>query len=218
MTSVQHSRVQLSPTDRLISSLDQTLRGLSGAYRPARPIPREQGATVNLDAEQKALSGALMRVNHVGEICAQALYQAQSLVTRDAQLREHFQHAARDEADHLAWTRQRLDELGDRVSLLSPVWYAGAFGIGLIAGLAGDKRSLGFVVETERQVEAHLAGHLDRLPAADLNSRAVVAQMQADEAQHAQEAQDAGATELPATVKRLMKLAAGVMTRTAHHI
>ncbi len=181
-------------------------------------MPRADGPRTELAAAEKSLSGALMRVNHVGEICAQALYQAQSLVTRNERLREHFQQAAREEADHLAWTRQRLDELGDRVSLLSPVWYAGAFGIGIAAGLAGDRRSLGFVVETERQVEAHLAGHLDRLPAADLDSRAVVARMQADEAQHAQEAQDAGATELPAPVKRLMKLAAGVMTRTAHYL
>ena len=159
-----------------------------------------------------------MRVNHVGEICAQALYQAQALVTRDEQLRAHFQHAARDEADHLAWTRQRLDELGDRISLLAPVWYAGSFGIGLAAGLAGDKLSLGFVVETEKQVEEHLAGHLDRLPVEDLDSRAIVAQMKADEIQHAQEAQAAGATELPMPVKRLMKLVAGVMTRTAHYV
>jgi len=218
MTQAQHPKAQLNPTDRFISSLDQTLRSLAGAYRPGRPAPRAEASAVKLDPAQKALAGALMRVNHVGEICAQALYQAQSLVTRNEELRQHFQHAAREEADHLAWTRQRLDELGDRVSLLSPVWYARAFGIGLVAGLAGDKRSLGFVVETERQVEAHLAGHLERLPADDLDSRAIVAQMQADEAQHAKEAQDAGATELPAPVKRLMKLAAGVMTRTAHYL
>lgn len=218
MTLEPHTDARLSPTDRFICGLDQTLRSLAGAYRPARAMPHPDAPSAVLTLPEKSLSGALMRVNHVGEICAQALYQAQSLVTRNEALRAHFQQAARDEADHLAWTRQRIEELGDRVSLLSPVWYAGAFGIGLVAGLAGDKRSLGFVVETERQVEAHLAGHLDRLPVDDLESRAIVAQMKADEAQHAQEAQDAGAIELPTPVKRLMKLAAGVMTRTAHHI
>lgn len=167
---------------------------------------------------EKQLSGALMRVNHVGEICAQALYHAQAMTTRSPELRAHFEQAASDEADHLAWTRQRLDELGSRVSLLTPVWYVGAYGIGLAAGLAGDKTSLGFVVETEKQVEEHLAGHLERLPAADLDSRAIVSQMKLDEALHAAQAQEAGAIELPAVVKQAMRWAAKVMTRTAHYV
>jgi ubiquinone biosynthesis monooxygenase Coq7 len=157
-----------------------------------------------------------MRVNHVGEVCAQALYQAQALTARDPQLRAQLEHAAREEIDHLAWTRARLRELSDRPSLLNPLWYAGAFGIGLLAGRLGDAASLGFVVETERQVEHHLANHLDRLPAADLASRAIVAQMKADEAQHADAAQAAGAAPMPAPLQALMRAAARVMTTTAH--
>ena len=209
-----------SATDRLLIGLDQALRSISGASRPSRATPRggAQASGNEMSAAERRLSGALMRVNHVGEICAQALYHAQALTTRDPQLRAHFEQAAREEADHLAWTRQRLDELGDRVSLATPLWYVGAFGIGVSAGLAGDKTSLGFVVETEKQVEEHLAGHLDRLPADDLDSRAIVSQMKADEAQHACQAQAAGAAELPAPVKRAMRLVAKVMTRTAHYI
>ena len=160
-----------------------------------------------------------MRVNHVGEICAQALYTAQALGTTDPVLRRHLDAAAREETDHLAWTRQRLDELGDRVSLLNPLWYAGAFGIGLLAGrIGGEPLSLGFVVETERQVEAHLASHLDRLPAGDSASRAIVTQMKLDEARHADDALHAGGTPLPAPVRGLMRLAAKLMTVTAHRI
>ena len=159
-----------------------------------------------------------MRVNHVGEVCAQALYTAQAMATRNPRLRQQFEAAAREETDHLAWTLERLDELGSRPSLLNPLWYAGAFGLGLVAGRFGDKVSLGFVVETERQVEAHLASHLSRLPPADQASRAIVAQMKADEAQHADDALDAGAMPLPAAVKALMRTAAKVMTTTAHYL
>jgi ubiquinone biosynthesis monooxygenase Coq7 len=159
-----------------------------------------------------------MRVNHVGEVCAQALYQSQSLFSRDAALRDQLRHAAQEEVDHLAWTRERLDQLGSRPSYLGPLWWAGAFALGSLAGLAGDRRSLGFVVETERQVEAHLASHLDRLPEADAASRAIVAQMKEDEARHADEALAAGAQELPIPIKGLMRLAAKVMTVTAHRI
>lgn len=159
-----------------------------------------------------------MRVNHVGEVCAQALYQAQALSARDESLRRHFAAAARDETDHLAWTRQRLDELGDRPSLLNPLWYAGAFCIGLVAGRFGDRTSLAFVVETERQVERHLDGHLDRLPASDLRSRAIVETMKDDEARHASEAENAGAAALPAPVGHMMRAAAKVMTTVAHRI
>jgi len=157
-------------------------------------------------------------VNHVGEVCAQALYTAQALATRDPQLRQHFEQASREETDHLSWTQQRLQALGGRPSLLNPLWYAGAFGLGLLAGRLGDRVSLGFVVETERQVEAHLDSHLDRLPADDHASRAIVAQMKADEAHHAAQALSAGAVPLPAAVKGLMRAAAQVMTTTAHHI
>lgn len=170
-----------------------------------------------LDAE-RAKAGALMRVNHVGEVCAQALYTAQAAVTRDPVLRQHFAEAAREETDHLAWTRQRLDALGARPSLLNPLWYAGAFGLGLLAGRLGDPLSLGFVAETEKQVEAHLDGHLDRLPPGDTASRAVVEQMKKDEARHAAEAWDAGAQDLPAPVKGLMRLASRVMTTVAYRV
>ena len=159
-----------------------------------------------------------MRVNHVGEVCAQALYTAQAVATRDPSLRKHFEEAAREETDHLAWTRTRLDELDARPSLLNPLWYAGAFGLGLVAGRLGDRVSLGFVVETERQVEAHLQSHLDRLPAGDHASRAILAQMKDEEAAHAAQALQAGAIELPAPVKTLMRAAAKVMTTTAHYL
>ncbi len=159
-----------------------------------------------------------MRVNHVGEVCAQALYQAQALTARDPALRAHMTQAARDEMDHLAWTQTRLDALGDRPSLLNPLWYAGSFAIGLAAGALGDRLSLGFVVETERQVEQHLAGHLDRWPAGDVESRAVVEQMKVDESRHAESAERAGAAELPLPLKAVMRLAARVMTSTAYRI
>lgn len=209
-----------SPIDRLVAAADNALRTLSGANVASRATPTAPGMDepAALDPVQKRLSGALMRVNHVGEVCAQALYEAQAVATRDPALREHFRHAARDEADHLAWTQQRLQELGDRPSLLDPLWYVGAFAIGWVAGRTSDRLSLGFVVETERQVEQHLAGHLQRLPQADMPSRAIVAQMQADEARHANDAQQAGAAELPAPVRTAMRAAARVMTTTAHYV
>ena len=209
--------------DPLLIALDNGLRTLSGASHASRPCPTPAGSAAIhpaplLDAAEKRLSGALMRVNHVGEVCAQALYQAQALSTRDPALKQHFEKAAREETDHLAWTQLRLRELGARTSLLNPLWYAGAFGIGLLAGRAGDAISLGFVVETERQVEQHLESHLDRLPAHDAASRAIVSQMKTDEAGHAAAAQSAGAAELPAPVRWVMRAAAGVMTATAHRI
>jgi ubiquinone biosynthesis monooxygenase Coq7 len=174
--------------------------------------------TTQLDDAQKALSGGLMRVNHVGEVCAQALYAAQALSTRDPVLRQQFIDAGREEHDHLAWTQERLDELGARPSLLNPLWYAGAFGLGLLAGRLGDRVSLGFVMETERQVESHLASHLERLPAADHASRAIVAQMKDDEARHAADAGQAGAQDLPPPVKALMRAAAKLMTTVAQRV
>ncbi len=171
-----------------------------------------------MSATEKSLSGALMRVNHVGEICAQALYQAQAIATSDPLMRRQLEAASRDETDHLAWTQQRLDELGARPSLLNPIWYAGSFAMGWLAGQLGDKWSLGFLVETEHQVEQHLAEHLDRLPAADHRSRAIVQQMKIDEARHAREAQQAGAAELPVAARWGMRAMSRVMTRTAHHL
>ena len=176
------------------------------------------GPARDLSPAERRLSGALMRVNHVGEVCAQALYQAQSLTARTPALRRQMSAAALEETDHLAWTERRLRELNDRPSLLNPFWYAGAFALGLAAGRAGDAWSLGFVVETERQVEQHLAGHLSRLPADDMASRAIVAQMKADEAAHGDAAQQAGAQPLPAPLRWAMRLAAKVMTTTAHRI
>jgi len=202
--------------DQIIASFDQALRALTGGAHAARPMPTAPDEP--LTPEERRLSGALLRVDHVGEVCAQALYQAQALTARSPQLRAQMQRAAADEVDHLAWTQRRLQDLGDRTSLLNPLWYFGAFGIGLLAGRAGDRWSLGFVVETERQVEQHLAGHLERMPEGDKTSRAIVEQMKIDEARHAEEAQRAGAASLPAPVQRLMRLAARVMTTTAHVI
>ena len=205
--------------DRLLISLDNALRTLFGAVHAARPYPASGSMSEDmLDANQRQLAGALMRVNHVGEVCAQALYRAQALTARSDGLRTQMQQAAREETDHLAWTQQRLDELGSRPSLLNPLWYAGAFGIGLLAGRLGDRVSLGFVIETERQVEQHLAGHLDRLPAEDQRSRAIVAAMKDDEARHADQAADAGGQPLPAPVAWVMRSAARVMTTVAHRI
>ena len=206
--------------DQLLTSADLALRTVSGGASAARPQPRaaEAHLTTELSADQRRLSGALMRVNHVGEVCAQALYAAQALTASTAKLRAQMIEAGREETDHLAWTERRLAELGDRPSLLNPLWYAGAFAIGLVAGRASDRISLGFVVETERQVEAHLAGHLARLPEGDTASRAVVAQMKADEARHADEALAAGAVPMPAPVRWLMRAAARAMTFTAHRI
>ena len=204
--------------DSLLIALDTALRTISGGSHAGRPCPRAAVEPAPLSDDERRLSGALMRVNHVGEVCAQALYSAQALVTRDEALRRQFEQAAREETDHLAWTQERLQQLGARASLLNPLWYGGAFAIGLIAGRAGDAASLGFLVETERQVEHHLEGHLDRLPAHDTASRAIVAQMRDDEARHADAAQSAGAAALPAPVRWAMKAAARVMTTAAHRL
>lgn len=216
---------QTSALDNWLHAADATLRVLFAPPHASTPSPANKldnlealKATAQLPEEERRLSGALMRVNHVGEICAQALYQSQALATRDAALRQHFEEAAREEMDHLAWTHQRLDELGSHPSLLNPLWYAGAFTLGLVMGRAGDRNSLGFVVETERQVEAHLHSHLERLPAADTPSRAIVAQMKDDEQRHADEALNAGATPLTTPVQNLMRFAAKVMTTVAHRI
>jgi len=206
------------PLDPLLTALDSSLRTLLGSVHASRAYPAGATAGPALDDAQRRLSGALMRVNHVGEVCAQALYTAQALSTRDPALRAQFEVAAREETDHLAWTQQRLRDLGSHTSALNPLWYAGAFGIGLLAGRLGDAVSLGFVVETERQVEQHLEQHLRRLPEADLASRAVVQTMKDDEARHGAQAQAAGAASLPAPARWVMRLAARVMTGTAHFV
>jgi ubiquinone biosynthesis monooxygenase Coq7 len=209
----------MSAVDQVLSCADNALRTLAGAHVASRSSPAATADNATeLAPEQRRLSAALMRVNHVGEVCAQALYNAQTLATNDAGLQRQFEAAAREESDHLAWTRRRLEELHDRTSLLNPLWYAGAFGIGLLAGRLGPGISLGFVAETERQVEQHLQSHLDRLPAADHASRAIVQRMMEDEARHAADARAAGAVELPGPVKLAMRLAARLMTRTAHHV
>lgn len=208
----------LTPVDQCLAVAARALRTLAASNPARRPCPEpatEPGAST---PEERRLSGALMRVNHVGEVCAQALYEAQALTARTPELAAHMRAAAREEEDHLAWSAQRLRALGARPSLLNPLWFGGAFAIGLAAGRLGDAFSLGFVEETERQVEAHLASHLDRLPVGDTESRAVVAQMQADEARHAQAAQAQGARPVSAPVKAAMRAAAKVMTTTAHHV
>jgi ubiquinone biosynthesis monooxygenase Coq7 len=210
--------VQLSPVDRCLMAVDEALRTVWGEHAAVRPCPQPAREQPPLSEADKRASAALMRVNHVGEVCAQALYASQAWGTRDPSLKAQLEAAAREETDHLAWTEQRLCELGGRTSLLNPLWYAGAFGLGLLAGRAGDAVSLGFVVETERQVSEHLDSHLTRLPPGDQASRAIVLQMRNDEAAHAEAAQAAGGRLLPAPVRGLMRLAAKVMTVTAHRI
>ena len=204
--------------DVFLTAVDAALRTLFATPRASHACPTLPEQATELSKAETRQAGALMRVNHVGEVCAQALYAAQAIATKNEALRAHFIRAGREEADHLAWTKQRLAELGDRPSLLNPLWYAGAFGLGLLAGRLGDRLSLGFVVETEKQVEAHLESHLTKLPPNDHASRAIVAQMKADEARHALDAQHAGAMELPQPAKDLMRAAAKVMTTVAHRV
>ena len=206
-------------TEALILAADSALRTLWAQPRASRACPMPTTASKPLSDSERREAAALMRVNHVGEVCAQALYTGQALACQDKALRQKLAEASREETDHLAWTRQRLNELNDRPSLLNPLWYAGAFAIGYAAGkLGGDPISLGFVVETEHQVEAHLNSHMEKLPQGDTASRAIVAQMKADEIAHAQMAQREGAVALPSPVQALMKAAAKVMTTVAHRI
>jgi ubiquinone biosynthesis monooxygenase Coq7 len=204
--------------DAFFTAASSALRTLFAKPHATQACPTLPDQPTTLSKDECRQSAALMRVNHVGEVCAQALYTAQALTTRNPALREHFMQACAEETDHLAWTAERLEALGERPSVLNPLWYAGAFGLGLLAGRLGDKVSLGFVVETERQVGAHLQSHLAALPEADHASRALVAHMRDDELGHAQSAQDAGAMELPQPVKELMRAAAKVMTTVAQKI
>jgi ubiquinone biosynthesis monooxygenase Coq7 len=211
---------KLSPLDRWIGALQSAATVVTSTPQSQRPDPaatQRQGAP-ELDAADKPRAAALMRVNHVGEICAQALYEAQALAAKSDELREVFELAAAEESDHLAWTRGRVKELGDRVSLLVPLWYTGAFAIGFAASALGDRISLGFMAETERQVEEHLLSHLNRLPANDSISRAIVEQMKTDEIGHATTAMARGGVELPPPARWAMKLAARVMTSTAYYV
>lgn len=213
-------------TVRTLSRLDRTLveieRALLTMFEPQpvaqRGSPAGDIENGDLNEHERRHAAGLMRINHVGEVCAQALYFGQAAVARDVGVRAHLLEAAAEETDHLAWCGERLRELGDRPSLLNPLWYGGAYAIGAGAGLISDSLSLGFVVETERQVEAHLDGHLDQLPAADQRSRAIVRQMKDDEARHAEHAQAAGGAPLPEPVKGLMRFAAGVMRAVAYRV
>ena len=204
--------------DSLIIGFDRALRTLAGNVVATRPAPGAELPEADLAPEARRHAAGLMRVNHTGEVCAQALYAAQALVARDVGIKTRFAAAAREEEEHLAWTQARLAALGDRASLANPLWYAGSFAIGVVAGLAGDRASLGFVAETERQVEEHLTAHMDRLPEADRKSRAVVDQMRDDEIRHGAMAVEAGAVPLPWPVKRLMRAAADVMRAVAYRV
>jgi ubiquinone biosynthesis monooxygenase Coq7 len=210
---------QLTPLDRLLASANNALRTIAApAGQPARANPAENILEADLDDRQKRHAAGLMRINHAGEIAAQALYQGHATVARDSNIEGQMQQAADEEFDHLAWCAQRINELGEDVSKLSPLWYAGAYAIGAASGIIGDKWSLGFIAETEKQVCAHLDSHLDSLPPEDARSRAIVEQMRDEEEEHGANALEAGAAELPAPVKRLMQMTAKVMTKTAYWV
>jgi 3-demethoxyubiquinol 3-hydroxylase len=219
----------LSMLDRLLAAAQRGLQTVAGQSIASRPYPplaaaskleatAAEAPTVALSEPERRHAAALIRVDHVGEVCAQALYEAQALGAREPRVRAALERASREEVDHLAWTRKRLEDLGDRTSLLNPFWYAGAFTIGFLASRLGDRVSLGFVVETERQVEQHLLGHLERLPAHDHASRAIVAQMREDEQLHGLAARELGGTDLPAPARLAMRMAARVMTATAYYV
>lgn len=204
--------------DRVILEVDRVLRTLLAPARSRRPMPGAELPDAALDQEQRRHVIGLMRVNHCGEICAQALYQGQALTSRAPGLRDALRRAADEETEHLAWTAQRITELGGQASVFNPIWYAGALTIGVLAGAVGDRWNLGFLAETERQVEAHLGGHLSSLPESDGRSLAIVKQMRLDEIQHAETAIRLGAAELPRVVKRGMQISARVMTGVAYRL
>lgn len=204
--------------DRLIVEFDRALRTVFAPAATRRPMPGADQPEAELDAADRAHVAALMRVNHCGEVCAQALYQGQALTSRDASIKQALEQAGHEETEHLAWTERRINELGGRKSLLNPLWYAGALSMGVLAGKFGDAWNLGFLAETERQVGAHLEHHQARLPAADQRSWAILEQMRLDEASHAETALRLGAHELPSIVKQGMRLASKVMTKTAYYL
>ena len=204
--------------DRLIIEFDKGLRTLFSQAHSARTHPDAHLSEASLDEAEKKHAAALMRVNHTGEICAQALYQGQALTARDPVVQRTLQRAAQEETEHLAWCETRIAQLGGRTSVLNPLFYAGSFTMGAIAGALGDKWNLGFVAETEKQVEAHLASHLDKLPESDKKTRKIIEQMQLDEAKHAAEAKQLGAVELPAPAKFLMKQVSKLMTASSYYL
>ena len=208
----------MAQLDSFIAGFDRALRTLSGVTQASRASPARDVPEVDSDARSRAHAAALMRVNHVGEVCAQALYQGQAMTARDPHARHQLEQASREEEDHLAWSAERIRELDGRTSILNPLWYAGSFAIGALAGAAGDRWNLGFLAETERQVEEHLTGHLDRLPPEDQRTRALVEAMRADEARHRDSALRLGAAPLPSPVRAGMRLASGVMTRIAYYL
>lgn len=204
--------------DTLISDFDKTLRVFGGVFSGMRPNPARKVEDGSMDNKERRHSAGLMRVNHVGEVCAQALYEAQGRFSRNPALQKQFAEAGREEEDHLAWTAERLRDFGSHTSLLNPLWYAGAFALGAVAARSGDARSLGFVVETERQVKDHLERHLQTLPPQDAKSRAIVTQMRDDEVAHGAAAQALGAEEVPLPVRTAMRAMAKVMTATAYYL
>jgi len=205
--------------DRFIIEFDTALRSVVGGAHARRPTPGSDiQSTALLDVKEREHAAGLMRVNHVVEVCAQALYQSQKLVARNPEIRQMLDHSGQEEMDHLAWCETRLQELGSHTSYLNPIWYAGSFAIGLAAGLAGDKWSLGFVAETEKQVENHLESHLQQLPVEDQRSRAIVDQMRIDEIEHGRAAISAGGAALPEPIQKLMQAMSKVMTSTAYKI
>ena len=208
----------LSPLDRLLIGCERALEAIAGSPQAQRPSPAAGTAEAELDDAERSHAAGLMRINHTGEVCAQALYFGQAALARDADNRQHLLHAAVEETDHLAWCAQRLQQLDSRPSLLNPLWYAGSYAIGAAAAMAGDPVSLGFVVETERQVEAHLAEHLEKLPTQDGRSRAVLTQMQLDEIRHAEAARRRGGIDLPFPLPQLMHFSSLVMKAVAYRV
>ncbi len=208
----------LTPLDQLLARCERALEAIAGAPEAHRPSPAKDIAEADMDDTDRRHAAGLMRINHTGEVCAQALYFGQAALARNADTRDHLLHAAAEETDHLAWCATRLQQLDSRPSLLNPLWYAGSYAIGAVAALAGDPVSLGFVVETERQVEAHLQDHLEKLPAADERSRVVLTQMQTDEIRHAKEAEQRGGIDLPFPLPKLMALSSMLMKAVAYRV
>ena len=204
--------------DKIIVDFDRALRVMGGIASASRPNPASQVAEAVLDADQQRHSAGLMRINHVGEVCAQALYDAQGRFAQDSSVKQQFIEAGREEEDHLAWTAERLRELGSHISLLNPLWYVGAYALGTVAARLGDARSLGFVTETERQVEAHLTNHLTELPEQDAKSRAIVEKMREDEILHGAAAKALGGKDLPLPARKAMQAMSKVMTSIAYYI